>query len=855
LTIFWNSSLVALSVLVAVIGSFTALTHASRMRHTQGKSAYIWMFVGSITLGAAIWSMHFIGMLAFHLPIPLSYDLPLTVLSAVPAIASSLLGFYVLRSNVVSNTRILLVSLIMGAGISTMHYTGMAALKIMPEVEYNSTIYVLSILIAVFASWFALLMMYRGDQIKLPDYLRFSLGSLVIGFAISGMHYTSMQSITINPASICAAGVSQIDSGILAILVFLASLIWFASGILAAFFDRRIAHQNTQALLSLQRAHDNLEKSAKELAVSMMNDLRESEKKMRSVVEGALDCIVMMDDKGNIVDFNPAAELTFGYKRDEVIGKNLTGLIIPIASRQAHMESFIQFSKTGESTMFGKRVELTAMRADGSEFPVELAITAFDWSGSRMMVGYIRDITDRKKAELEINDLAFYDPLTKLPNRRLLRERLETALLAERQLKNFSAILFIDLDNFKILNDTRGHDIGDLLLIEVSARLKSCVRDEDTVARLGGDEFVVILGYLSDNIEQATVQAELVGEKIRKELGRFYLIKDFDHYSTPSIGINMFHKEEMSVDELLRRADTAMYQAKQAGRNAVKFFDPAMQAALEARAKLEDDLRFALESDQLKLLLQMQVNESNQIIGVEALIRWEHPEQGLIFPSEFVPFAEESLLILPIGQWVLETACAQLMEWQNNSLTKDLNIAINVSARQFRQVDFVEQIRSTLAKFDIQPTKLKLELTESLVFDNITDSIKKMRELRAIGIHFAMDDFGTGYASLIYLKSLPLSQIKIDRSFVRDIAIDRDDEIIVQTIISMAHNLGLEVIAEGVETIEQLEFLRRNGCKAFQGHLFGKPISKIEFNQLINQSAIDGDRFPSITYSPLALWT
>jgi diguanylate cyclase (GGDEF)-like protein/PAS domain S-box-containing protein len=731
----------------------------------------------------------------------------------------------------------------------------MAALKIMPEVEYNSNIYALSILFAVIASWFALLMMYRGDKVKLPEYIRFGLGSLVMGFAISGMHYTSMQGMTINPASICAAGAARIDSEILAIIVSLVSLLWFGGGILAALFDQRIARQNTQALLNLQQAHSILEKSTNNLAASMLHDLRESEKKMRSVMEGALDCIVMMDDKGHIVEFNPAAELTFGYKRDNVIGKSLASVIIPRASRRGHIEGFSRFSKTGESTMLGKRIELNAMRVDGSEFPIELAITAFDWTGSRMMVGFIRDITERKKAELEINDLAFYDPLTKLPNRRLLRERLQTKFLAERDLKSFSAILFIDLDNFKILNDTRGHDVGDLLLIEVSARLKSCVRAEDTVARLGGDEFVVILEQLSGDIEQATAQAELVGEMIRKELGRLYLIKDFDHYSTPSIGINMFHGEEMSVDELLKRADTAMYQAKQAGRNAVRFFDPAMQAALEARSKLEDDLRFALESDQLKLLLQMQVNESNQIIGAEALIRWEHPEQGLIYPSQFVPFAEESLLILPIGQWVLETACAQLMEWQSNPMMQDLNIAINVSARQFRQADFVEQIRSTLAKFDILPSKLKLELTESLVFDNIADSIKKMRELRAIGIQFAMDDFGTGYASLIYLKSLPLSQIKIDRSFVRDIAIDRDDEIIVQTIISMAHNLGLEVIAEGVETIEQLEFLRKSGCMAFQGHLFGKAISQNEFNQLISQSVTNGDRFPSITYSPLALWT
>ncbi|MDP1524090.1 MAG: EAL domain-containing protein [Methylotenera sp.] len=855
MNIFWNTSLIALSVIVAVAGSFTALAHAARMRHAQGSTSIAWMVSGGITLGMAIWSMHFVGMLAFHLPIPLSYDLPLTLLSAVPAMAAALLGFYVLRTPAVSNTRIFLAGLFMGAGISSMHYIGMAALKMSPAITYNPGIYALSIFIAIAASWIALLMMFRGEQIKLPEYVRFALGSLVMGLAISGMHYTSMQGVTISPGSVCMGGAVHIDSPALAIIVSLVSLLWFGGGILAASFDQRLARHNALALSQLQHLHSTLEKSANDAAASMLHDLSESEKKMRSVVEGALDCIVMMDEKGSLVEFNPAAERTFGYKREEVIGRNFADVIIPFASRKAHREGFERFGKTGQSTMLGKRIELNAMHANGREFPVELAITAFDWTGSRMMVGFLRDITERKKAEFEINNLAFYDPLTKLPNRRLLRERLESMLDMEVAYKTYSAILFIDLDNFKTLNDTRGHDIGDLLLMEVAERLKSCVRSEDTVARLGGDEFVVILEYLSGDIEQATIQAEVVGEKVRKVLGQPYLIQDFDHYSTPSIGISMFHSQEMTVDELLKRADTAMYQAKQAGRNTLRFFDPAMQAELEARAALEDDLRFALESGQLKLLLQMQVNELNQIIGAEALIRWEHPEQGLIYPSQFVPFAEESLLILPIGQWVLETACAQLMEWQNNPVTQDLSLAINVSARQFRQANFVEQIQSTLAKFDISPHKLKLELTESLVFDNIADSIRKMRELRAIGINFAMDDFGTGYASLIYLKSLPLSQIKIDRSFVRDIAVDRDDEIIVQTIISMAHNLGLEVIAEGVETVAQLEFLRKSGCKAFQGHLFSKPVSQAEFNKLISQSVNSNDRFPSITYSPLALWT
>lgn len=837
MTIFWSTSLIALSVMVAVIGCFATLAHAERLRQAQGRTAIVWMIVGGITLGMAIWSMHFIGMLAFHLAAPLSYDLALTLISALPAIAAALLGFYVLSVPVVSQGRIFLAALLMGAGISTMHYTGMAALKMQPAIEYNPLIYAISILVSIIASWIALLMMYRGEQIKLPEYMRFILGGLVMGLAISGMHYVAMKGLIIHPASICMAGTAHIEADTLATIVFLVSLVWFGGSLLLAFLDQRISQQNAQAFKDLKQTHANLEKSANVLAANMTHDLSESEKRMRSVVEGALDCVVMMNDLGEIVEFNRAAELTFGYSREEVIGKNLASAIIPPSMRKQHNAGFAQFTKTGESKMFGKRIELIAMRADGSEFPVELAITAFGWTGSHMLVGFIRDITERKQAEAKIHKLAFYDPLTKLPNRRLLRERLERNLSADNVNQEHSAILFIDLDNFKMLNDTRGHDVGDLLLIEVSARLQSCVRIDDMVARLGGDEFVVVFEYLGDDLNQAIADAELLGEKVRQTLSMIYLMNDFDHHTTPSIGISMFHRQEMTVDELLKRADTAMYQAKQAGRNAVRVFDPTMQLALELRAALVDDLRFALESDQLKLLLQMQVNNVNQIIGAEALIRWEHPTHGLILPSEFVPLAEESLLILPIGQWVLEAACEQLRDWQDNVLTEDLHLSVNVSARQFRQVNFVEQIRRTIAAFGVSPTKLKLELTESLVFDNVEDSIKKMRELRAIGIQFAMDDFGTGYASLSYLKSLPLSQIKIDRSFVRDIAIDRDDEIIVQTIISMANNLGLEVIAEGVETAAQLEFLSKNGCKVFQGFLFSKALSQAEFSQFIIQSA------------------
>ena len=855
MTIFWNFNLVILSIFIAFIGSITALQHVSRMRQSQGNARFFWMITGGITLGIAIWSMNLIGILATSSQIPHSINLTLVMLSILPAIFTVLFGFYVLIDKFFGITRIISASLLIGSGISVMPHMVIASLKILPAIEIAPIFFIISIAISITATFSALFIVFREEKLKLPRYSRNFIGAMIMGLTISGTHYTALIGFINSPENLNIALSTHFDNFNLALIVSLISLLWFSGGILVVIYDQYISRHNNLALVQLQKSHRDLEKLSNEQVAALSHELKESEMKMRSVLEGALDCIVIVDVKSNIVEFNPAAERTFGQKREKVLGKNLANVIIPPNFRQAHIEEFWLFCEEVTSKMLGKRMELNVMRGDGREFPAELTISALDWVGSRMVVLFLRDITDRKIAEMEINDLAFYDPLTKLPNRRLLRERLDATLTSDAQYQTYSAILFIDLDNFKMLNDTRGHDVGDLLLMEVSSRLKSCIRTEDTVARLGGDEFVVILEYLSSDFEQAAAQAEMVGEKIRKELGQPYLINDFDHYSTPSIGISMFHSQEMTVDELLKRADAAMYQAKQAGRNAVRFFDPAMQAALQARATLEDDLRFALESDQFKLLLQMQVNELNQVVGAEALIRWQHPEQGIIYPSQFVPFAEESLLILPIGQWVLEAACAQLLAWQNSPATKELNLAINVSARQFRQANFVGQIISTLAKFDIPANKLQLELTEGLVFDNIADSIKKMRELRALGIHFAMDDFGTGYASLIYLKSLPLSKIKIDRSFVRDIAIDRDDEIIVQTIINMAHNLGLEVVAEGVETIEQLEFLRKSGCKVFQGHLFGKAITQEEFNRLIHQSINEKDRFPSITYSPLALWT
>ncbi len=433
------------------------------------------------------------------------------------------------------------------------------------------------------------------------------------------------------------------------------------------------------------------------------------------------------------------------------------------------------------------------------------------------------DITARKAAEDEANTLAFFDPLTHLPNRRLLIDRLERAIAAFERSKKYGALLLIDLDNFKILNDTLGHDLGDVLLQQVAQRLASSVREGDTVARLGGDEFVLILENLSVIPQRAASQAQLTGEMILSILKRPYDLTGNPHSSTPSIGVTLF-APHLQTDALLRQAELAMYQAKSAGRSALRFFDPEMQRTVSIRAGLETDLHEAILKHQFALHYQAQVTSDGRVIGAEVLLRWKHPERGMVSPAEFIPLSEETGMILPIGHWVLQTACAQLALWATQPAMSQLILAVNVSARQFRQADFVEEILSSLDHFGANPKRLKLELTENMLVDDVEDMIAKMSALRARGVSFSLDDFGTGYSSLSYLKRLPLDQLKIDQGFVRDILTDPNDAAIAKTIIALAESLGLGVIAEGVELEAQKEFLARHGCHVYQGYFFSRPL-------------------------------
>lgn len=532
--------------------------------------------------------------------------------------------------------------------------------------------------------------------------------------------------------------------------------------------------------------------------------------------------ILITDARNQIIRVNKAFSQVTGFSPEEAIGQTPS-----ILKSGYHDKAFYnEMWETLQSEGCWKG-EVWNRRKNGEVFPEWLTISVVHAEKGEIghYVASFLDISQNKAAEERIQYLAFYDSLTRLPNRTLVMERLGQALTSSARSGRYCALLFIDLDNFRTLNDTQGHDMGDHLLVQTAVRLLACVREVDTVARLGGDEFAVMIEGLDDGPEQAAIQVELVAEKIRSSLNLPYLLNGTEYNSSPSIGIALFRDHEDSTDELLRRGELAMYQAKATGGNGVRFFDPAMQSAVEVRAKLEADLRRAVRYQEFLLYYQLQFDARGNAIGAEALLRWQHASRGMVVPDEFIPLAEQTGLILSMGQWVLCTACQQLAIWQRNPETAHLRIAVNVSARQFRQEGFPSQVISALMGAGAQPHGLQLEITESLLLDDVEAVIGRMDHLKGLGVGFSLDDFGTGYSSLAYLKRLPLEQLKIDRSFVRDILDDPNDATITSTIIALGESLGLMVIAEGVETREQMDLLIRQGCQAFQGYYLCRPVA------------------------------
>lgn len=580
-------------------------------------------------------------------------------------------------------------------------------------------------------------------------------------------------------------------------------------------------------LVAKEEAHQTL-MVAKEIAKSVNQELILREQALNSISQGVL----ITDSQRRITYVNEAFEQMTGYTKPELMGGSVA-ILQGVGTNPETINALRTALNAGQSF----HDEILNYRKNGSTFWNELTINPVkDGEGNLMQfVSVQRDVSDRKSSAEKIERLAFYDQLTDLPNRLLLMDRLNHAFTSSKRSGREGAVLFIDADKFKDVNDTLGHKIGDLLIQQIAKRLESCMRSGDTIANMGGDEFVVVLEDLSKQRIEAAKQVSAIGEKILVALNQLYQLDKHEYRGTCSIGAVLFWDHEHSAEELLKRADIALFRSKSVGRNALTFFNNEMQVAIQERVTLEREMYTALERQQFLLHYQIQVDSTHRILGAEALIRWQHPERGLLSPVHFIPLAEELGLILPIGQWVLETACAQLKAWEKGVLTRDLVLSVNVSAKEFRQVDFAAQIKALVQRHAINPALLKLELTESMLLDSTEDAITLMNTLKEIGVRFCLDDFGTGYSSLQYLKRLPIGQLKIDLSFVRDIVTDNSDQVIVRTIVVMAQSLGIRVIAEGVETKEQYQLLLDSGCTEYQGYLFGKPMPIEQFEALLKR--------------------
>jgi diguanylate cyclase (GGDEF)-like protein/PAS domain S-box-containing protein len=538
---------------------------------------------------------------------------------------------------------------------------------------------------------------------------------------------------------------------------------------------------------------------------------------------------MMITDACNmILQVNSAFTEMTGYTAEEAISQQPQLIQSGRHNAEFYTTMWMTINSNG-----GWSGEIWDRRKNGEEYPMWLTISAVknDQGVVTHYIGVHRDITLRKQSEERISELAFFDQLTGLPNRTLLRDRLRQAMTASSRSGSFGAVLFIDLDKFKAINDTLGHDMGDEVLKQAANRLTGCIRAGDTVARLGGDEFVVMLANLSLDEIDAAARTRIIGEKILFALNQPYLLNLENHRSSGSIGATSFRGEFVTIDELLKQADLAMYQSKKGGRNALHFFDPRMESAVKELAAAEVELRSAVEGKQFILHYQAQVTDDGRVIGVEALVRWQHSTRGLVYPDQFITLSEETGLILPLGNWVLETACDQLAAWATRPELTHLTVAVNVSAHQIHQPDFVERVLSVLTHSGADPQRLKIELTESVLITDVEHTISKMNALKAKGVSFSLDDFGTGYSSLTYLKRLPMDQLKIDRAFVKDILVDPVDAAIAKMIIALGENLGMAVIAEGIEIEAQKEFLLSLGCHSYQGFHFSRPLPIQEFEE------------------------
>jgi diguanylate cyclase len=798
ITSHYNIPLVILSISIAVISSYTSLNIVNRLIVSKGSLRKVWLSAGAFSLGFGIWSMHFVAMLAMHLSIPVTYDIFLVVLSIIAAVVSCGIAFFIVSRGLRRKFYIFVGAIFIGTGVVSMHYIGMEAMNMEATIQYDPFLLVLSFIIAFFAALAALFLLFSFQTGADVDgfSIRKMLSSVAMGIAISGMHYTGMAaaSFDLDPNHTHHTMGTSINSDVMAYVVGLGMIVILGCVIVSIYLDRRFQSKTSQ--------------------LEFMDNI------YQSLIMTANDAIILGDSKGNIISWNRAAEAIFGYKEKEVIGKPLQ-LIIPPHLREAHQQGINRYLATNVPHVMGKTLELLGLRKNGEEFPIELSLSTLRKGEEILFSGIVRDISERKESEAKINELVYRDPLTNLPNRRFLNNHLAMCIEQASLNHQMLAVMFIDLDRFKYVNDTLGHGSGDALLVEAAARMESCIEKKDMLARQGGDEYILIFPHTPHQ------KVANIAKSILEKLNEPFVIDHNEVFISGSIGISMYPADGEDAEVLIKNADTSMYRAKELGKNNYQFYTPDMNELMAKKMNLELGLRRALENEEFELYYQPQIDvKTGELEGVEALIRWKHPELGLVAPNEFIPLAEETGLIVPIGNWVIRAACEQAKCWVDSG-RPNIRIGINISARQFQQPDFVETVERILEETKLDARYLDLELTESII-QNPEYALPVMEQLKLMGVKLSLDDFGTGYSSLSYLRSFPLDSLKIDRSFIQSVNQEVKDEAIVKTIINLASSLNLNVIAEGVETTDQLQLLNNLGCNEYQGYLYSRPVPASE---------------------------
>lgn len=948
--------LVVLSILIAVVAAYTALDLASRVNASEGRIAKLWLSGGAFSMGLGIWSMHFIGMLAYHIDIPVAYDIPITFVSMIPAIAAAWLALYTIDRRTPNVPTLAISGTCMGLGITTMHYTGMAAMQMSPPIQYDPLLFSTSVVIAILASVAALYIAFELQRMKKPSHIPWHklASASIMGLAIAGMHYTGMASMYIAPGSMCLSDPISLSATWLAVLVGGGSILILTATLLVSMFDARYAEQNARLVTELSLANEDLHARANELARTMTEELRANTFRTRllaTIVEQTSEAIITTDLAGLITSWNDAAKSMFGYTSEQVLNQPISRLFAePVSTsytdtvrnttrgaasivdlrmvsqtgQQLHVSATISplfdeadihtgeinifrdttsqikanehqrlaaavfdnttegilitddkmqiiavneaytkitgyneqeaigklsgFAKTGTYTSsFYQRMwdsiselgywrgEYMDRRKNGVSYPKWVNISAVqnDQGTATNYVVIFSDISKIKESEDRLEHLSHHDPLTGLPNRLLLNERLERALIKAQHFNKVVAVVFLDLDRFKNVNDNLGHPIGDELLRLVTARLIKCVRNQDTVARIGGDEFVIVLENLR-KVEDAAFSAK----KILTVLADPFQLDGHEVYVTTSIGISVAPENGVNASLLIKYADTAMYKAKELGRNTYKYYSQDLSATALERFELESQMRLALQRDEFEVYYQPLYSlQDNSIISAEALIRWNHPDMGFVPPDRFIPLAEECDLIQSIGKWVLNTACKDVVRWKSLGLPP-IKMAVNLSARQISNVDLVDMVKHTLQETGMRGADLELEITETCIMQHALNALRNIEALRKLQVSFAIDDFGTGYSSMGYLKRFPVQKLKIDRSFIKEISQDADSQAIAKAIIVMSHSLQLQVVAEGVETAQQRDLLKGMDCDLVQGYYYSRPIPAADFEQLLSNSIL-----------------